>query len=233
MTYAGTSVTSPGRLFHAEILIGGVALPTFTGPDGYRWVAGVPGQQYEVRVISTAGRIEVVLGIDGRDALEDEAADLLASRGMVISSAYPFKGFRVDDKTTRAFTFGSVAGSVADQAQALGSVGTIGIAAYREQPAEPVYRSLTRSAGSRGIGEPVVLAAASMGPDLGTHAGDALFDPVGRTTFERSGSPDVLEIGYRSIAALEAMGIATYVPSGSAHASAFPGRTTGYERYEA
>jgi len=59
------------------------------------------------------------------------------------------------------------------------------------------------------------------------HAGETRHDPVGRTTFEREGSPDVLEVGYDTLAALEAMGITQRRPK------AFPGRTTGYERYQA
>jgi hypothetical protein len=236
--YAGTMTSSPGALFTAEILVRGISQPIYTGPDGYRWVAGIPGEAYQVRVVPLlAGRIEVALGIGGRNALEDKIADLSASRGMVITDdghrspalGYVFKGFRVDDSTTREFLFGSVTGSVADQAGTTGSVGTIGLAGWQERQA---VRQPMASKGMYGGGyESVVTASASAGPDLGTHAGDTRYDPVGRTTFERDGGPDVLEIGYRTMAALDAMGVTPGGISVAHHAPAFPGRATGYEKY--
>ena len=223
--YAGTFITSPGGLITAEVLIGGASQPLYTAPDGYPYFAGEPGQSCQVRVRSLAGRLETALAVDGRDALEDQPADLSRSRGIVFSGEYTFRGFRVDDSTTREFVLGSVPGSVADQAGSTASAGTIGLAAWRERRAAapcmgPAYGS-PGGAVTRGI--PV--AAASAGPSLGMHAGESRHDPVGRTTFERDGSPDVLEIGYRTLADLEAAGITQRRPS------AFPGRTTGYEGY--
>jgi hypothetical protein len=227
--YAGTSITSPGGLYAAEILVGGTPQPTYTAPDGYRYFAGEPGQAVQVRVRSLAGQIEAALAVDGRDALEDQAADLSRSRGLVFTGEYTFRGFRVSDHSTREFVLGSVSGSVADQAGAPANVGVIGLAAWRERKhavtyMTPTYDSHTYggSAVTRGIAP---VAVASAGPSLGMHAGEARHDPVGRTTFEREGSPDVLEIGYDTLAALQAMGITGRRPS------AFPGRETGYGAY--
>jgi hypothetical protein len=224
--YAGTFITSPGGLITAEVLIGGTPQPLYATADGYAYFAGEPGQSCQVRVRSLVGRLEAALAVDGRDALEDQPADLSRSRGLVFNGEYTFRGFRVDDSTTREFVLGSVAGSVADQAGSTANVGVIGLAAWRERrPAvtymdTPVFRG---GAVTRGM--PV--ATASAGPSLGMHAGESRHDPAGRTTFERDGSPDVLEIGYDTPAALEAMGITQRRPK------AFPGRTTGYERYQA
>jgi hypothetical protein len=220
--YAGTSITSPGKLFTAEVLIGGIPQPLYATADGYPYVAGEPGRSCQVRVRTLAGRLEAALSVDGRDALEDQPADLFRSRGLVFTGEYTFRGFRVDDDRTREFMFGSVAGSVADQAGSTAHVGVIGLAAWRERRPAVTYMGGNESV-------PVVTATAGMmtAKGLGMHAGEACHDPVGRTTFERDGSPDVLEIGYDTLAALEATGITRQRPR------AFPGRTTGYERYQA
>ncbi len=226
--YAGTSITSPGGLYCAEILIGGTPQPTYATADGYRYFAGEPGQAVQVRVRSLAGRIEAALAVDGRDALEDQAADLSRSRGLVFITEYTFRGFRVSDESTREFVLGSVAGSVADQAGAPANVGVIGLAAWRERKRAVTYMAPTydshvhRGMVTRGV---VPAAVAAAGPSLGMHAGETCHDPVGRTTFEREGSPDVLEVGYDTLAALQAMGITGRRPS------AFPGRETGYGAY--
>lgn len=221
--YAGTSITSPGSLFAAEVLIGGMPQPLFTASDGYPYAAGEPGQAVQVRVRSLSGCLEAALSVDGRDALEDQPADLFRSRGLVFTGEYTFRGFRIDDDTTREFVLGSVAGSVADQAGSAANTGVIGLAAWRERAA-----SFNYEIGYRGV-EPAPVATASAGMmttrSLGMHAGETRRDPVGRTTFERDGSPDVLEIGYDTMAALDAMGITQRRPP------AFPGRKTGYEAY--
>ncbi len=209
--YAGTSITSPGGLFTAEILISGIPQRLYTGADGYPYVAGEPGQSCQVRVRTMSGRLEVALAVDGRDALEDQPADLSRTRGLAFTTEYTFRGFRVDDDRTRDFTFGSAAGSVADQAGNAAGAGVIGLAGWRELGDADYYR----------IGSRSVPASAS----LGMHAGEVRHDPVGRTAFERDGSPDVLEIGYDTIAALNAMGITRSRPR------AFPGRATGYGAY--
>lgn len=221
--YHGTSITSPGGLFAVEILIGGMPQPLFTAADGYPHVAGEPGQSVQVRVRSLSGRIEAALSVDGRDALEDQPADLFRSRGLVFAGEYTFKGFRVDDDRTREFVLGSVAGSVADQAGSTAHVGVIGLAAWRERQPYASYEGVMRGLESM----PAATASAGMtgARGLGMHAGETRHDPVGRTSFERDGSPDVLEIGYDTLAALEAMGITRRRPK------AFPGRTTGYEAY--
>lgn len=223
--YAGTSITSPGKLFTAEVLIGGIPQPLYTTADGYPYVAGEPGRSCEIRVRTLAGRLEAALAVDGRDALEDQPGDLSRSRGLVFTGEYTFKGFRVDDDRTREFTFGTVSGSVADQAGSVANIGVIGLAAWRERPAVISYAAPAHVYGGDVLTRAMTASGASAG-SLGMHAGETRHDPVGRTTFERDGSPDVLAIGYDTLAALQAMGITDRRPS------AFPGRTTGYERYE-
>jgi len=222
--YSRESITR--GIFRAEIISNGSAQTIYTGHDGYRWVAGVPGSTYQVRVKSLGGRIGVALAVNGRDVLEDKIADLSSPNLQIIMSEYTFRGFRVDDSTTREFVFGEVYGSVAEQARHIGSVGTIGIAAWREMPhrvEEVAYRGMDFQ--SRGIA-----AGARAGhPSLDTHAGDTRHDPVHRVEFDCSGSPDILEIGYDTLAALDRMGITRRFTND--HPRAFPGSTTGYETY--
>jgi hypothetical protein len=208
-------------LFKAEISVDDTPQAIFIGPDGYHWMVGVPGSIYQIRVQSLAGQIGVAVAVDGLDVLEDKPADLANPSLQIISDGYTFRGFRVDDSRTRDFVFGTVEGSVADQKKQTGSIGTIGIAAWRELP----HVTYDADSHSRDIA-----AVAHAGePTLGTHAGEIKHDPVRHVMFERSGSPDVLEIGYNTLAALERMGVIR--KSSSDHPPAFPGRTTGYEAY--
>jgi len=210
-------------LFHAEILVNGLPQTIYTGRDGYRWIAGLPGDSYQIRVKSLAGRIGVALAIDGSDALEDRPADLANPSLQIIADTYTFKGFRVDDSNIRDFIFGTVAGSVADQVGRPSSTGTIGIAAWREMPRATTDFSVSYR------DEMPVASGIPRSPSLGTHAGDIKHDPVHRVEFEHSGSPDVLEIGYNTISVLYEMGVTQR--SADDHPRAFPGSTTGYEAY--
>lgn len=226
--YAGTSVTSPRGMFTAEILYDGIPQPVYVTGDGYPYVAGTPGQVCQVRVmVLTGGRIGIAMSVDGRDILEDQVADLSRPSLQIITGGYTFKGFRVDDEKTREFILGTVTGSVAHQAGSTASTGVIGLAGWRERlPVAGYAKSILRRDNEDWTQVAVAGATDDMTPrSLGMHAGETRHDPVGRTTFDRDGTPDVLEIGYNTMAALEAMGITQRRPT------AFPGRTTGYEAY--
>ncbi len=243
--YSGLSVTR--GLFTVQILIGGVPQPVFTDDHGYYWVTGVPESVYQVSVMSRVGRIGVALAIDGLDALEDRPADLTNPSLQIITNAYTFGGFRVSDNDIREFTFGTVERSVAAQAGRTGSIGTIGIAAWRERPQEVMKVSYANANDFIPRGG-AVAAISKAAPSLGTHAGDMQYDPVHRVTFERMGDPDVLEIGYNSPVNLDAMGVtaasnaikqayAGYTATSrvTQQPPAFPGSatsTTGYEKYQ-
>lgn len=218
--HAGTSAPSPRGLFRAEVLIGGAPQPLYRRDDGRYFTAGVPGQEYTIRVANHAGgRIEVITSVDARHVLDDEPADYRRCRGLVASGGYEFKGWRVSDTETRAFVFGDPDASVA--AMATGSTantGVIGLAVYRERRAAfpavmdcyPSAKGLTRSA------------------DLGTGMGAAQHDPVGCTEFTRDGTePDILAIGYATEARLREWGLIR-----PADPDPFPAAgQTGYARY--
>jgi hypothetical protein len=91
---------------------GGAALPTFEH-RGRTYVLGTRGRGYAVRVRNgTGGRIEVVVSVDGRDAIDGRPSSL-AKRGYVVDpwSEVVVDGFRLSDASVAAFRFGSVASS--------------------------------------------------------------------------------------------------------------------------
>ena len=242
--HIGTTVTSPGATIEVSVLINGTAQPLYRRPgDGKVFVAGVPGRAYTLRVRNMGDRrIEVISTVDGRHTLKDEPGDTAACRGLVFDarSAGEFTGWRISDKETREFIFGSPAASVA--AQATGSAantGVIGFAVYRERDYPAAHRA------QRGYGTPlgartvaVASAAASAdsgipattmsGSTLGTGIGERREDRVGSTSFTRAyGEPDILVIGYDTEEVLRGRGIL-----GPPEPDPFPGAGTGYEKYE-
>jgi hypothetical protein len=235
--YHRTSLTSPERTITAEVICAGRRLPFYQRPaDGYPYIPGTAGASYLIAVRNLGTRrIEVLAAVDGMSLITEEEASLERSQGLVIPAhgEYRFAGFRTGDDSSRELVFGDPAGSVAEQATgSAAGCGVIGIAAWVEQhapawtaaaggAAPPVSGFETRG-GTRGM-----TPNASRG--LGTHAGAERHDPVGRTSFTRAhGRPDVLVIGYKELAELEAMGI-----TGPADPEPFPGdvKAAGYRRY--
>src|SRR5437868_1592504 len=74
---------------------------------GRQFVAGRPGARYSLRVTNrTAGRVLVVLSVDGVNILTGETADY-GQRGYVFSpyESYDLSGWRKSDTEIAAFTF--------------------------------------------------------------------------------------------------------------------------------
>jgi hypothetical protein len=166
-----------------------------------------------------------------------------------------FSGWRVSDDETRQFIFGLPERSVAAQATgSTSNVGVIGFAAYKERAsyyAQVYSAGTTYSAGAmpppnvgrtsystlNSVGTSSMSASAPLttaenvatfdfARGLGTGIGERQQDHVGKTTFTRSGDPDVLVIGYDTCENLQQMGV--ILQSGP---SAFPGMPAGYEQY--
>ncbi len=242
----GTSVKSPSGFFEVSVLTretsGDLHLQQLYKrlTDGKVFVAGRAGSVYELNVRNLLSqRIEVINTVDGMNTLKEEEGDLEESLGLVFSplSTHPFTGWRISDHETRQFVFGSPAGSVADQAvHSTENTGVIGFAAYRE------VSRVSRRGRAHGMTlgacatSDVAVAAAAAGPggmssaaeapanSLGTHMGEKQEDYVGRTTFIRSGPPDVLVIGYDTEEALRDI-------MGAPEPNPFPRGSTGYSKY--
>jgi hypothetical protein len=256
-------MTSPRNLISVEVTLGsnGVPLQVFRREDGKAFVAGTAGASYTFTVRNLTGnRIKVAASVDGRSVLDDAEANWHTNTGMVINAwqRYVFRGWRVDDDTTREFIFGDPEGSVAAQATGTdANVGVIGLAAFQERlPYRPrlqrsgtpyYYGAATRGSG-QSMSAPIATTAKAdfdttgLAGDLGTGIGTYQADAVRRTTFSTDeGSPDVLAVGYASYATLKAAGIIREQPLGDP--DPFPGNRehrhlwlserekTGYERY--
>lgn len=237
--YSPRAATSPEGLITVSVF-DVTALPMYRRGDGRMFVPGVPGHAYTMLATNnTHRRIAVVATVDGMNVLCNEPGDP-AGEAMVIApgGSYSFKGWRVNDQDSDKFVFGDLAASVAVQATGSAeNAGVLGFAAWREQDfrhdfdygqplavasAGPVSRSATK--GMMSADPPVSYGASS----IGTGIGERQHDPVGRTTFHRTGHPDILVIGYDTEAELIRRGI-----YGPPDAEAFPGAsTTGYGKFQ-
>jgi len=103
---------------------------------GKRIAAGEPGARYEVVVKNeTRRRVEIVLSVDGLDALDGAAANF-KKRGYVIGprEELAIEGFRTSDSTVAAFRFKNVGESYAHRKHGdTTNVGVIGLAVFQER----------------------------------------------------------------------------------------------------
>jgi hypothetical protein len=120
----------------------GVALPTFR-QGGQGFVLGEPGARYNVRVENpTAERVEVVVTIDGRDAISGKVGDYVTQRGYVIEpwGSLVIEGFRRSLDEVAAFRFTDRSQSYSALRGTPENVGVIGVAVFPEKsrPSAPV-----------------------------------------------------------------------------------------------
>lgn len=113
----------------------GRPLPTFRH-HGQTYVLGQQGQRYAVRVRNHGPRrVEVVLAIDGRDAVSGQITDLVRHRGYVIPpyASLRVEGFRRSMSSVAAFRFTDPSDSYAGRLGTPQRVGIIALAAYPER----------------------------------------------------------------------------------------------------
>ena len=116
----------------------GSPLPTFERM-GRTYVLGDEGQRYRLRVTNgSSRRIEAVVSVDGRDALDGRPSRFEKS-GYVVNpySQVTIDGFRLSMRDVATFRFSSVARSYAAQTGDARAVGVIGVAIFAEQPPPP------------------------------------------------------------------------------------------------
>jgi hypothetical protein len=215
----------------------GAVLPTFEH-QGRTYVLGSRGRRYAVRVRNgTGGRVEVVVSVDGRDAIDGRPSSF-GKRGYVVDpwSEVLVDGFRLSDASVAAFRFGSVASSYAARMGDARDVGVIGVAVFAEAPRwtpPPRPYASNRARGEAAPGDELDSAApphaappAASGapeaqakaprplgqdrrPGLGTDFGEERASAVARVSFERArAEPDtVLAVRYDDRAGLVALGI--------------------------
>ncbi len=142
---AGTAIAGPDLV---DLTIvdreSGRVLRTYAH-DGRLYVAGQPGARYGLRVVNhTAGRVMVVLSVDGVNIVTGETANY-NQNGYVLDpwSSYDLNGWRKSHTEIAAFQFAPLPQSYAARTGRPDDVGVIGMAVFRERAVyrAPVYRS--------------------------------------------------------------------------------------------
>lgn len=222
---AATTIAPPafalGSLVEVELVdrARGQTLPTWSG-RGASWVAGRPGSRYAVRLTNrSAGRVLVVLSIDGVNAVSGETA-ATGQAGYVLApyQRTEITGWRKSLTESAAFYFTALPDSYAARTDRPDNVGVIGAAVFREQPRvadrPPVWRgeddTAARAAPSAAAPGPESRSAGvSRDERLGTGHGEREYAPTGLTTFVRASErPDeVVRVRYDSHDNLVALGV--------------------------
>jgi hypothetical protein len=209
----------------------GRLLPVYAA-DGRYYVAGKPGNEYEIRIRNQAGAdLLAVASVDGVNVITGETASP-AQSGYVLGAArmLPVRGWRKDLMRTAAFYFTSLDDSYAARTGRPDNVGVIGVALFkRKAPPPPVYleqrskredpaAGAARDAQSGRAESPPARAAAESEmrsqrmpaeKSLGTGHGRSETSHARYTNFERESDypNEIVSIHYDSHANLVARGI--------------------------
>ncbi len=130
--------------YEMTVLVDGVPAATYEYGGG-TYVLGQLGARYTLRVANHSGRrVEAVVSVDGRDAIDGRPADFRGKRGYLIPAwgSVEIDGWRIPHSEAAAFRFSSVPESYAARTGNAREVGVIGVAVFPERyvpPAPPVY----------------------------------------------------------------------------------------------
>jgi hypothetical protein len=207
---------------------------------GASYVAGRPGDRYAVRLTNrSAGRVLVVLSVDGVNAVSGETA-AVGQTGYVLApyQSAEITGWRKSYSEAAAFYFTALPDSYAARTDRPDNVGVIGAAVFRERVPEPVARGFEpapwiaregaasgrleaerQAQGSADAAAPAAQRPAPVRPDsfakdekkLGTGHGEREYSPTSQTAFERASSQpaEIVQVRYDSYANLLASGVIT------------------------
>ena len=191
---------------------------------GDRWVPGIPGHRYSVRLSNTTGeRVLVVLSVDGVNAVSGQTADA-SQRGYVLDpwETTQVDGWRKSLDEVAQFVFTDLDDAYATRTGRPDNVGVIGIAVFREaraqqpllQPlppsAPPMMRDESAAAPSAKSASANEAADAGIARQrVGTGHGERQWAPVAQTGFERASDQpaQIQQLRYDDIDALVARGI--------------------------
>jgi hypothetical protein len=118
----------------------GRLLPTYQS-EGRWYVAGRPGNEYEIRIRNQSGTdVLAVTSVDGINVVTGESAVLVQS-GYVLSNGrqLQIKGWRKDMTRVAAFYFTSLDDSYAARTGRPHNVGVIGVALFKRKLEPPVF----------------------------------------------------------------------------------------------
>jgi len=132
-----------GGGYELQVLVDGAPTRTFEHA-GESFVMGQLGARYTLRVLNHTGRrVEAVVSVDGRDAIDGKTADVRTKRGYLVPAwgTVDIDGWRVSQAEAAAFRFTSVADSYAARTGSARDVGVIGVALFPEPyvAPRPVY----------------------------------------------------------------------------------------------
>jgi hypothetical protein len=142
-------VPAPPPPYRVELeALDGSPLPTFR-QSGRSFVLGEPGVRYNVRVSNPTGeRVEVVLTVDGRDAVSGQPGDYVSQRGYLIEpwGSLLVEGFRRSMDEVAAFRFTERGDSYSARRGTPENVGVVGVAVFPEKtrPKTPIWRPQRR-----------------------------------------------------------------------------------------
>ena len=200
----------------------GRTLPVYKS-GGHWFVAGKPGNEYQVTVRNRAGAdLLAVVSVDGVNVVTGETAAGSQS-GYVIDpgSALSIKGWRKSLEKVAAFYFTDLGDSYAARTGRPENVGVIGVALFRRKP-EPVAELERRSEPAAADGAARSAAPGAKEKSLGTGHGHSENSPARYVAFEHeSDTPnEVVAIHYDTYANLVARGVIPHAPRWP---SPFPG----------
>jgi hypothetical protein len=213
----------------------GTKLPIFRA-EGRQYLLGRMGDPYEVVIANRSrNRVEVVLSVDGRDAVSGREADFRANRGYVLDPGEKTRvqGFRTSLEGVAAFEFTAPDNSYSSRMGTPENVGVIGLAVFDESEdykdrgdtviaggGEGEDRDYPRPAPEYGAADSAPSAqmesakaaggAAPSSPGLGTKYGEELDSSATIVPFVRRDAEEPLELlalYYDDRAGLEALGI--------------------------
>jgi hypothetical protein len=206
----------------------GQRLPVHTH-HGKRYVVGVPGHRYAVRLDNrSGGRVLAVTSVDGINVVSGETAHP-GQTGYVLGArdSTEIFGWRKSLDEVAAFYFTALPDSYAARTDRPQNVGVIGVAVFREYV--PPRLKLSESAPAAAAQEPETGATRSDTPrreKLGTGHGERESSRVEYTNFRRaSDTPDeVVTIYYDSYSNLVARGVIPTRHARDPQPNPFPGR---------
>jgi len=152
----------------------GAPLPSFER-RGQTYVMGEYGARYTLRVVNrTAGRVEAVVTVDGRDVVNG-ALGSYSNRGYVLDpyESVNIEGFRRSESEVATFRFTTPGDSYAGRVGSAANVGVIGLAAFTERP-RPQPRPARVAEEAPAARLEAVEAEASAAPASAAPAGAAL-----------------------------------------------------------
>ena len=138
------ALTDRSGPFELQVLVDGSPARTFQ-QAGETFVLGHLGARYTLRLVNHSGRrIEAVVSVDGRDAIDGKPADWQGKRGYLVPAwgSAEIDGWRLSREEAAAFRFSTVPESYAGKTGNAREVGVIGVAIFPErwqQPPRPVY----------------------------------------------------------------------------------------------